>query len=90
MILFVLLLAAAGATYAIQAGKASILTNHMIKLRFFREMFMCSFCTGCQCGFWLFFVHSYATVGFSGQLFFAVPFGLASGVVSSLIDEITG
>lgn len=82
----VLLLAACGLTYAIQAGKAWLVTDLLLPLKFFREMFLCVFCTGCQSGFWIFLVYSMSFNGLTRELLFAIPFGLASGYLAMLLE----
>ncbi|MCP4743190.1 MAG: hypothetical protein GY871_13350 [Actinomycetales bacterium] len=82
----ILILAACGITYAIQAGKASLITDQLVKLSFFRAMFLCVFCTGCQSGFWLYLAFSLLNDGFSLGLLFAIPMGLCSGFVAMTLE----
>jgi len=87
MMLLIILLAACGLTYAIQAGKAPLITNQLIKLKFFQEMFLCTFCTGCQSGFWLSLTYLLLTKPISVELVAAIPIGLASGYTAMFLSK---
>lgn len=91
MNVIVVILAAYGLTFAIRAGKASWVTDHLIKISFFQRMFACVFCTATECGFWL-----YGLVNFELR-WSLIPemlvVGLASGVIGlgldSAVEELT-
>jgi hypothetical protein len=90
MILFLLLLAACGLGFAIQAGKVWFITDLLTHFKFFQAMFLCTFCVTCQCGFWLFLIYSLLLNGLTLDILFAVPFGLASGYTGMLLANVDG
>ena len=86
MNLEILLLAAYGLTFALRAGKVSLVTDLLVTLPFFRAMFACVLCTGTEVGWGLYtLTHFYWDWRFLPNCF---AFGLASGAFCLLAEEV--
>ena len=80
----IILLAAAGLTYAVQAGKLWFITEPVSTIPFFASMFSCSLCLGTQCGWWLYLATHFTDLSWR-HLPFVFCFGLASGIFTLII-----